>query len=66
MSSVKIFTSIHVPTDCDVSMRINELDIEDKKYAVLTLDNATIFINNREKALEIARLLEQAAQELED
>ena len=66
MSSVKIITSIHVPTDCDVGVRIDQLDTDTQKYAVLSIDSATIFINNREKALEIARLLEQAAQEMEE
>ena len=62
--SVKIITSVHVPNDCDVDVRIDELD--DKKYTVLSIDSATIFINSRKKVLEIARLLEQAAQDLDD
>ena len=62
--SVKIITSVHVSNDCDVDVRIDELD--DKKYTVLSIDSATIFINSREKVLEIARLLEQAAQDLDD
>lgn len=67
MNTTIIRASIHVPTDCDVSMRISKLKTDDKKYAVLSLglDNATIFIKNSEKALEIARLLVLAAQELE-
>ena len=56
--SVKIITSVHVPDDCNIDVRIDELD--DKKYTVLSIDSATIFINSREKVLEIARLLEQA------
>ena len=55
-----------MPTDCDVGVRIDQLDTDTQKYAVLSIDSATIFINNREKALEIARLLEQAAQEMEE
>ena len=62
--SVKIITSVHVSNDCDVDVRVDELD--DKKYTVLSIDSATIFINSREKVLEIARLLEQAAQDLDD
>ena len=62
--SVKIITSVHVSNDCDVDVRIDELD--DKKYTVLSIDSATIFINSRKKVLEIARLLEQAAQDLDD
>lgn len=64
--STTIRASIHVSPDCDIDMRVDKLKTNDKKYAVLTLENATIFIKNREKALEIARLLEQAAQELEE
>ena len=62
--SVKIITSVHVSNDCDVDVRVDELD--NKKYTVLSIDSATIFINSREKVLEIARLLEQAAQDLDD
>lgn len=62
-----IMTSIHVFPDCDIDMKVGKCEAHNnKKYATLTLENATIFINNREKALEIAKLLEQAAQELED
>lgn len=65
MSST-IRASIHVSPDCDIDMKVDKLKTDDKKYAVLTLDNATIFINDHEQALEIASLLVQAAQELED
>ena len=62
--SVKIITSVHVSNDCDVDVRVDELD--EKKYTVLSIESATIFINSRAKVLEIARLLEQAAQDLDD
>ena len=60
-----IMTSIHVFPNCDVDMKVDKLELyNNRKFAALTLENATIFINSREKALEIARALEQAAQEL--
>lgn len=61
-----IRASIHVSPDCDIDMRVDKLDADGKKYAVLTLENATIFINNHDQALEIASLLVSAAQEMEE
>lgn len=68
MSSVKIIASIHVSPDCDIDMRVDKLDTDakNKKYAVLSIGSATIFINNHDQALEIASLLVQAAQEMEE
>jgi hypothetical protein len=65
MSST-IRASIHVSPDCYTDVRVDKLKTDDKKYAVLTLDNLTIFISDHGKALEIASLLVSAAQELED
>ena len=53
---------VHVESDSDVNMRIEELERNNSKYAVLSIGDLTIFINNREKLLEISHLLEQAAQ----
>ena len=58
---------IYVSSDCDIDVNVDKLKTDSKKYAALTMGYAaTIFINRRKKALEIAKLLEQAAQELED
>ena len=65
MSTI-ISASIHVEQDSDVRVSVEKLDSNNNKYAVLSIGNATIFINSREKALEISCLLEQAAQKWED
>lgn len=65
MSST-ISTFIHVSPDCDINVHVDKRKSDDKKYAALTLDNATIFINDHDQALEMASLLIQAAQELEN
>ena len=58
---------IHVSPDCYINVSVDQIMTDSKKYAALTMGYAaTIFINSRKKALEIAKLLEQAAQELED
>ena len=54
---------VHVESDSDVNMRVEELERNNSKYAVLSIGDLTLFINSREKLLEISRLLEQAAQE---
>ena len=54
---------VHVESDSDVNMSVDKLERNNSKYAVLSIGDLTIFINNREKLLEISRLLEQAAQE---
>ena len=62
-----IRASIHVSPDCDISVSVEKLKTNDKKYAVLCIGgDATIFINNHDQALEIASLLVSAAQEMED
>ena len=61
-----ITASIHVEQDSDVRVSVEKLDSNNNKYAALSIGNATIFINSREKALEISCLLEQAAQKWED
>lgn len=64
--STTIRVSVHVSPECEVDMRVDKLQTGNGKYAVLTMENATIFLYSRDKALKIAKLLEQAAQELED
>ncbi len=54
---------IHVHQD-EVA-NIFEYTDEDGKYIVLHIGEASIFINDREKALEIASLLDRAAQQWE-
>ena len=66
MSTTIITASIHVAQDSDVRVSVEKLDSNNSKYAVLSIGDATIFINSREKALEISCLLEQAAQKWED
>ena len=61
-----ITASIHVAQDSDVRVSVEKLNGNNSKYAVLSIGDATIFINSREKALEISCLLEQAAQKWED
>ena len=65
MSTI-ISASIHVAHDSDVNVSIDKLETNNSNYAVLSIGDATIFINSREKALEISSLLEQAAQKWED
>ena len=64
--STTIRASIHVAQDSDVSVGVEKLESNNRKYAVLSIGDATIFINSREKALEISRLLEQATKKWED
>lgn len=66
MSTTTIRASIHVANDSDVSVSVEQLKPNNSKYAVLSIGNATIFINSREKALEISCLLEQAAQKWDE
>ena len=54
---------VHVESDSDVNMSVQALERNNSKYAVLSIGDLTLFINSREKLLEISRLLEQAAQE---
>lgn len=55
--------SIHVHPEDET--KIFEYADEDGKYIVLHISEASVFINDRAKALEIASLLEKAAQEWE-
>lgn len=64
--STTIRASIHVASDSDVSVCVDKLETDGKKYAVLSIGDATIFINSREKALEISFLLEQAAKKWDE
>lgn len=66
MSTTIITASIHVAQDSDVNVSIDKLETNNSKYAVLLIGDATIFINSREKALEISRKLKQAVQKWED
>ena len=66
MSTTIIRASIHVAHDSDVSVSIDKLEPNNSKYAVLSIGDATIFINSREKAIEISRQLEQAVKKWED
>lgn len=65
MSTI-ISASIHVAHDSDVRVCVDKLESNNNKYAVLSIGDATIFINSREKALEISRKLEQVAQKWDD
>lgn len=62
MSTTTIRASIHVSHDSDVNVSVEQLKPNSSKYAVLSIGDATLFINSREKALEISCLLKQAAQ----
>ena len=66
MRKTIISASIHVAQDSDVRVSVEKLETNSSKYAVLSIGDATLFINSREKALEIARLLEQAAKKWDD
>lgn len=59
-----IRASIHVSLDEEV--KIFEYHDEAGKYIVMGISGASIFISDRSKALEIASLLESAAQNWED
>lgn len=66
MSTTIVRASIHVAHDSDVNVSIDKLKTDNSKYAVLSIGGATIFINSREKSLEISCLLVQAAMKWED
>ena len=67
MKTTTIITaSINVSPESDVSACVVKLESDNSKYAVLSIGNATIFINSREKALEISCLLEQAAKKWDE
>lgn len=58
-----ISASIHVHQEEEAN--IFEYTDEAGKYIVLHIGEASIFINDRAKALEIASMLQQAAQKWE-
>lgn len=64
--STTIRASIHVSQDSDVNVSVEQLKPNSSKYAVLSIGDATLFINSREKALEISCLLEQVAQKWDE
>lgn len=51
---------------CDADVAVDLLEGEAGKYVALSAGELSVFINSREKALELASLLEQAAQQWED
>lgn len=53
----------HIKRDEKVAVELQESDIG--KCAVLSAGELSVFINGREKLLELASLLERAAQEWE-
>lgn len=53
----------HIRKDEEVSVELQEGD--GGRYVTLEAGGLTVFINDRAKALEIASLLERAAQEWE-
>lgn len=54
----------HITNTTEISVRMQES--EAGKYAALEADDLAVFIDSREKALEIASLLESAAQKWDD
>ena len=53
----------HIMPDADVAVELREGD--HGRYVTLGAGDLTVFIHSREKLLEIASLLEQAAQKWE-
>lgn len=53
----------HIRKDAEVIVELKEN--KDGRYVTLDTGDLTVFVNSREKALEIASLLEQAAQQWE-
>lgn len=53
----------HVRNDAEVTIKLREN--KDGRYVTLETGDLTVFINDREKLLEIASLLERAAQKWE-
>lgn len=67
MKTTTIITaSIHVSSESDVRVCVDKLESNNSKYAVLSIGDATIFINSREKALEISCLLKQVAKKWDE
>jgi hypothetical protein len=57
--------SVYAHVQRDAEVRVDLQDGDAGRYAVLKTGCLSVFINDREKALEIANLLEQAAQKWE-
>lgn len=53
----------HIRNDADVAVELQEGN--SGRYAVLSAGELSVFINDREKLLELASLLENAAQQWE-
>lgn len=53
----------HIRRDEEVAVELQDGDAG--RYAVLDVGDLSVFINSREKALELASLLEKAAQNWE-
>ncbi len=60
-----ISVSIHV-SPADEARIFKHRNDAGKEYIVLSISGASIFINDRSKALEIASVLENAAQQWDD
>ena len=61
---MNISVCVHVTRTDEVSVRLQESQIG--KFATLEADGLAVFIHSREKLLEIASLLESAAQKWDD
>lgn len=53
----------HIPQEVEVYVTLQDGDAG--RYAMLNTGGLTVFIKDREKALELASLLERAAQQWE-
>lgn len=60
--SISVYTHIHPSTETPVTLH----EGEDGKYVVLSAGRLSVFIDNREKTMEIASMLDKAAQEWEE
>jgi hypothetical protein len=61
MSTISVYA--HIRRDEEVAVELQEGD--SGRYAVLDAGELSVFINSREKVLELASLLERAAQQWE-
>lgn len=61
MGGISVYTHIYPSTEVSATLQ----EGEDGKYVALSAGRLSVFIDSREKALEIASLLEQAAQKWE-
>lgn len=59
--SISVYAHIHPSTEASVTLQEGEAG----KYVALSAGRLSVFINNREKAQEIASMLEKAVQEWE-